>query len=143
MFVVNEEDIPGNALEVEVVDNGFNVILRTDTEGLQILLADMKATKGLAVVSQYKKTLQAGFLSGGFYYSSDPEDLQDLNNAVMTGVNQEFKTLDGVMRQYTPAQIKKVLQDVTAAKLALVKNRDQMMLDIGTASTLAELDLII
>jgi len=143
MFVINEEDIPGNALEVEVVDNGFNVILRTDTEGLQILLADMKATKGLAVVSQYKKTLQAGFLSGGFYYSSDPEDLQDLNNAVMTGVNQEFKTLDGVMRQYTPAQIKKVLQDVTAAKLALVKNRDQMMLDIGTASTLAELDLII
>lgn len=90
----------------------------------------------------YKASLKSGFVSGGDTYSSDSEDLQDLVNAVTTGINQEFKTIDGVIHSYTPAQIKKVLIDVTAAKLQLVKDRDFKKNAILNAITLEELNSI-
>ena len=144
MITINKNDpIPTNAVKVEETDSGYNVTLSTDPEGQAFILKGLKFQANMLIRQRYQQAVKAGFQSGGFSYSSDPEDLQDLNNAVMSGVNQEFKTLDGALRQYTPPQIKQVLIDATSWKLNLVKKRDAQHDAISAAASEAEINAIV
>ena len=142
MFILFKKDIPLNAICVEVLDTGYNITLDDDTEGILFLLNNAKSEKHIKIEFDYRSSIAKGFQSGENSYSSKPEDMQDLVNAVTTGINQEFKSMDGVMRAFTPPQIKQVLTDITASKLNLVKWRDQQRAAIEAATTIEELELI-
>jgi len=140
MIINKNADIPVDAVIVREVENGFDVTLKTDAKGQLFMLDDLRVQAVMKSEKQYQKSLKKPFVSGGFEYSADPEDIQDLANAVMTGTGQEFKTVDGVIRQYTAPEIKQVLIDATAIKLALVKKRDQQKAAIVAATTEAEIN---
>lgn len=143
MFVLEAEDIPENAERIVVLENGgHEVTLNSDPEAIARNLNNAKSQKHEVIEQQYQASLKSGFQSGENFYSSNREDLQDLVNAVTTGINQEFKSMDGAMRAFTPPQIKQVLIDVTAAKLNLVKWRDEKRAAIEAAITIEELELI-
>jgi len=140
MFINKKHPIPADAVIVRDAENGFDVTLKTDAKGQAFMLDDLRVQAVMIIEKQYKKSLKKPFVSGAFEYSADPEDLQDLTNAVMSGINQEFKTFDGVLRQYTPPQIKQVLMDATAAKLARVKKRDEQKALIASAANETEIN---
>jgi len=142
IFIESEKDIPSNAIQVIILDKGFNVVLDNEDDGKIELLNQKKSIKHLEIEKEYRSALITGFQSGNNFYSSDKEDMQDLVNAVTTNSPQQFKSMDGVMRSFSPQEIKKVLIDVTKSKLDLVKQRDSKHKKIQEAKTIDELNLL-